>query len=94
MDDAQRRTVAFAASEVRELEQRQRFDRWRERGVWQDMFEHFADDPDRESVMIDSSVVRAHAQAAGAPANKGGAPRHAATAEGASAVRVTSPSTR
>ena len=36
-----------------------RFDRWSERGVWQELFEHFADDPDMESVMIDGSVVRA-----------------------------------
>ena len=42
------------------------FDRWSERGVWQELFEHFADDPDTESVMIDGSVVRAHACAAGA----------------------------
>jgi transposase len=38
-----------------------RYSRWSERGVWQEMFEHFADDPDLESVMLDSSVVRAHA---------------------------------
>lgn len=38
-----------------------RYNRWSNRGVWQEMFEHFADDPDMESVMIDSSIVRAHA---------------------------------
>lgn len=48
-----------------------RFDRWSERGVWQQLFEHFADDPDMESVMIDGSVVRAHACAAGAEHKKG-----------------------
>ena len=25
-----------------------RFDRWSERGIWEAMFEHFADDPDME----------------------------------------------
>ena len=49
-----------------------RFDRWSERGVWQELFEHFADDPDMESVMMDGSVVRAHACSAGAPSKKGG----------------------
>ena len=48
-----------------------RFARWSERGVWEMMFESFADDPDMESVMLDSSVVRAHACAAGAPHKKG-----------------------
>jgi transposase len=43
-----------------------RFARWGEAGIWTDMFEHFADDPDLEWVMLDSSIVRAHACAAGA----------------------------
>lgn len=59
-----------------------RYSRWSQRGVWQEMFEHFVDDPDMESVMLDSSVVRAHACAAGAPAKKGVNERkHSATAE-------------
>jgi transposase len=41
-----------------------RFDRWAEKGVWQAMFEHFADDADMESVLIDATVVRAHSSAA------------------------------
>lgn len=48
-----------------------RFDRWSERGVWQEMFEHFSDDAEMQSVMLDSSVVRAHACSAGAPSKKG-----------------------
>lgn len=48
-----------------------RFDRWSERGIWQAMFEHFADDPDMERLLLDSSIVRAHACAAGAPQKKG-----------------------
>lgn len=41
-----------------------RFDRWAEKGVWQAMMEHFAGDADRESVLIDATVVRAHSSAA------------------------------
>lgn len=68
-----------------------RFDRWSERGVWQAMFEHFADDPDMESVMMDSSVVRAHACAAGAPHKKGvNRRKNSATAEVDLAARYTS----
>lgn len=48
-----------------------RFDRWARKGVWQAMFEHFAEDADMESVMMDATVVRAHS-AAGA---KGGIKR-------------------
>ena len=48
-----------------------RFVRWCEKGLWQQMHEHFADDPDLESIMIDSSVVRAHPCAAGAPQKRG-----------------------
>ena len=44
-----------------------RFARWCEQGVWRRLFEHLADDPDLESVMIDSTIVRAHPCAAGAP---------------------------
>ena len=43
-----------------------RFARWCDQGVWQRMFEHFADDPDMENGMIDSTIVRAHPCAAGA----------------------------
>ena len=68
-----------------------RFDRWSERGVWEAMFEHFSDDPDMEGVMMDSSVVRAHACSAGAPHKKGGKRRKtSATAEADLAARYTS----
>jgi transposase len=40
-----------------------RFDRWAERGIWQAMLEHFANDADMESVMIDATIVRAHSSA-------------------------------
>lgn len=48
-----------------------RFDRWSERGIWERLFKHLADDPDMESVMIDGSVIRAHACAAGARTKRG-----------------------
>ena len=44
-----------------------RFSRWEEHGVWERIFAHFAQDPDMENGMIDSTIVRAHASAAGAP---------------------------
>jgi transposase len=43
-----------------------RFARWCEQGVWERMLIHFADDPDMENGMIDSTIVRAHPCAAGA----------------------------
>lgn len=67
-----------------------RFDRWSERGVWHELFEHFADDPDMEKLMIDSSVIRAHACCAGAPKEKGGKKRKpSATVEAGLAPRST-----
>lgn len=44
-----------------------RFARWCDHGVFERMMVYFADDPDMESVMIDSTIVRAHPSAAGAP---------------------------
>ena len=46
-----------------------RFNRWSEGGVWQRIFTAFADDPDFEYLILDSTIVRAHQHAAGA---KGG----------------------
>lgn len=43
-----------------------RFARWCDNGVWERMFAHFAADPDMENGMVDSTIVRAHACAAGA----------------------------
>ena len=43
-----------------------RFARWCDNGVWERMLEYFADDADMENGMVDSTVVRAHASAAGA----------------------------
>lgn len=43
-----------------------RFARWCDQGVWLALFTHFAQDPDLEWVMLDSSIIRAHPCAAGA----------------------------
>jgi transposase len=43
-----------------------RFARWCDNGVWERMLAYFANDPDLENGMVDSTIVRAHACAAGA----------------------------
>lgn len=48
-----------------------RFARWCERGVWAALHRHVAADPDLESLIIDSTVIRAHPCAAGAPQKRG-----------------------
>jgi len=49
----------------------QRFARWSRRGVWHRVFVHLAQDADFEETFIDSTIVRAHQHAAGAPKKKG-----------------------
>ena len=44
-----------------------RFSRWCEQGVFEQLHQAFADEPDMEYLLIDSTIVRAHACAAGAP---------------------------
>jgi transposase len=44
-----------------------RFARWCDKGIWERMHAHFAKDPDMEHLILDSTVVRAHPCAAGAP---------------------------
>ena len=43
-----------------------RYARCCDNGVWERLLEYVADDPDMENGMVDSTVVRAHACAAGA----------------------------
>ena len=43
-----------------------RYARWCDHNIWVDMHQNFVDDPDMESIMIDSTVIRAHPCAAGA----------------------------
>lgn len=47
-----------------------RFTRWKRNGVWERMHLHFIEDPDIENLLIDSTTLRAHPCAAGAPAEK------------------------
>ena len=44
-----------------------RFARWCDKGIWEQMHQHFVTDPDMENLMIDSTIIRAHPCAAGAP---------------------------
>ena len=67
-----------------------RFSRWADRGIWRQMHHCFADDPDMEYLIIDSTVVRAHPCAAGAPQKRAGRkPRLWAEAAAVSALRST-----
>src|SRR5574337_1410236 len=45
----------------------QRFARWSRQGVWHQLFAKLAEDADFEEMFIDSTIVRAHQHAAGAP---------------------------
>ena len=47
-----------------------RFTRWAKRGVWEEVFESLTSDQRNEYLMIDTTIVRAHQQAA---TGKGGA---------------------
>ncbi len=49
-----------------------RFARWCDHNIWAEMHQYFADDPDMESIMVDSTVIRAHPCAAGASQKKAG----------------------
>ena len=67
-----------------------RFARWTDQGVWEQLHQHFSDDPDMEHLIIDSTVVRAHPGAAGAPPKRvARLPRPWAGAEAGSAPRFT-----
>ena len=41
-----------------------RFTRWAETGVWERVFESLTGDPDNQYLMLDTTLVRAHQQAA------------------------------
>ena len=54
-----------------------RFLRWSEKGIWKRMHDAFADDPDMEHLLLDSTMIRAHPCAAGAPRKRGAKGRRA-----------------
>jgi transposase len=60
-----------------------RFVRWCEQGIWDELQHHVAHDPDLEHLIVDTTVVRAHPCAAGAPAKRGA--RHSRRWAGAAA---------
>ena len=49
-----------------------RYARWCEKDIWNHMLDHFAEDPDLAYLIPDSTTVRAHPCAAGAPRENGG----------------------
>jgi transposase len=70
-----------------------RFDRWAKKGVWQRVFAALQD-PDLEWLILDSTIVRAHQHAAGAPKKTAARrPKRWAAAGAASAPRSTRRST-
>lgn len=52
-----------------------RFARWAEQGVFEQLHRAFAKDPDMEHLLLDSTIVRAHPCAAGAPKKRAGKQR-------------------
>jgi transposase len=46
-----------------------RFDRWSKLGIFEKLFGHFSQDRDLEYLLIDSTIVRAHASSSGAQKN-------------------------
>lgn len=48
-----------------------RFARWSDNGVWEQLHQAMIDEPDMEWLLLDSTVVRAHPCAAGAPQKTG-----------------------
>lgn len=50
---------------------KRRYYRWIEQGVFDAIFEAVITDPDMEWIAIDATVIRAQAQAAGAPKKRG-----------------------
>lgn len=48
-----------------------RFHRWSKLGVFEKLFEHLSTDRDLEYLLIDSTIVRAHACSSGAQKNTG-----------------------
>jgi transposase len=58
-----------------------RFARWSDGGVWHRVFKELAKDADFEEVFLDSTIVRAHQHAAGAPKKRASKRSGARTAD-------------
>src|SRR5918911_1954599 len=72
-----------------------RFARWCAAGVWEALHQYCIQDPDLESLMLDTTVVRAHACAAGASKKTAGKlPKPSGAVAAASPPKCTSVSTR
>ena len=54
-----------------------RFGRWCDAGVFEKLHDHFHEAGDFSALLIDSTIVRAHSSAAGAPKKNGGQPSEA-----------------
>ena len=52
-----------------------RYARWSDGGVWHHVFRVLAQDADFEEIYLDSTIVRAHQHAAGAPKKRASSPR-------------------
>ena len=48
-----------------------RFGRWADAGVWERLFKHLIADPDNDYVMLDTTLIRVHQQAAGGKGGRG-----------------------
>ena len=68
-----------------------RFARWCDHDVWDNLHQHFADDPDMENILLDSTVVRAHPCAAGASKKTVGRPHRPSDAAGAGSAPKSMP---
>lgn len=68
-----------------------RFARWCEHAVWADLHQHFANDPDLEQILLDSTIVRAHPCAAGASKKAVGKKTSRSGAAGAGSARRSMP---
>lgn len=54
-----------------------RFSRWADENVWERLHQELIEEPDMEWLLLDSTVVRAHPCAAGAPKKNGGQEKQA-----------------
>ena len=72
MDEQVGSAVEDASGRIRQVVQRvQALCQMERQGIWEKMHQHSADEPDMEHLIIDSTTVRAHPCAAGAPHKKG-----------------------